>query len=406
MNFRDFNLNENLVQGLDAMGFDKPTPVQEKAIPYILAEKDLIACAQTGTGKTAAYLLPTLHKLAGNSSDHIDTVIVAPTRELALQIDQQVEGLAYFVGVSSIPVYGGGEASSWDQQKKALTKGAHVIIATPGRLIAHLNMGYVNLKNVRHLILDEADRMLDMGFYEDIMKIVKHLPEKRQTLMFSATMPPKIRALANKVMKEDPEQVNIAISKPAEGILQGAFLVYDDQKIELVRELIKNKEKQLPSIIIFSSTKSNVKLLEKEMKKLGFIAEAIHSDLDQKDRETVLRKFRNRETQVIVATDILSRGIDIEGVSMVINYDVPHDAEDYIHRVGRTARAESTGIAITFINNKDQYKFQNIERLIGKEVKKATLPAHFKPGPEYKPSKKHSKHYGKRVSTRNKNTKR
>lgn len=401
MTFQDFNLNEDLQQGLDAMGFNKPTPVQEMAIPHILAEKDLIACAQTGTGKTAAYLLPTLHKLANNKQDQIDTIIIAPTRELALQIDQQVEGLSYFVPVGSIPVYGGGDSASWDQQKKALTKGAHIVIATPGRFIAHLNMGYVNLKHVKHLILDEADRMLDMGFYEDIMKIIRYLPEDRQTLMFSATMPPKIRALAKKILK-DPEQVDIAISKTAEGIIQGAFLVYDDQKVELLKDLIKGKEKELPSVIVFSSTKSNVKLLEKEMKKLGFVVDGIHSDLEQKERETVLRNFKNRSTQMIVATDILSRGIDIEGVSLVINYDVPQDAEDYIHRVGRTARAASTGIAITLINEKDQQKFHRIESLLGKEIKKASLPAHFKPGPEYNPFKKNQKSFRKKPTRSNK----
>src|SRR5690606_14579127 len=386
MTFSELHLNKLILDGLSAMGFNDPTPIQQQAIPVVLAKKDLIACAQTGTGKTAAYILPTLHHLLDAESEHIDTIIIAPTRELALQIDQQVEGFAYFVSVNSIPVYGGGEAASWDQQKEALTQGANIVIATPGRFIAHLNLGYVDVSHVKRLILDEADRMLDMGFHDDIMKIINMLPKDRQTLLFSATMPPKIRTLSSKILK-NPEEVNIAISKPAEGILQGAFSVYNQQKIPLIKELIQGKEKELPSIIIFSSTKMNVKLLEKEISKLGFSAAAIHSDLDQSEREKVLMNFKNKKTQLLIATDIVSRGIDIDSISLVINFDVPQDAEDYIHRVGRTARAASTGIAITLINEEDQFKFSKIETLIGAPIKKASLPAHFEKGPEYDPIK-------------------
>lgn len=386
MTFKELQLNNLILDGLSAMGFQDPTPIQEQAIPIILNNKDLIACAQTGTGKTAAYLLPSLHHILDTENEFIDTLIIAPTRELALQIDQQVEGFAYYVPVNSIPVYGGGEAASWNQQKEALEQGAKIVIATPGRLIAHLNLGYVDVSHVKRLILDEADRMLDMGFHDDIMKIVNMLPKNRQTLLFSATMPPKIRTLAAKLLI-DPLEINIALSKPAEGILQGAFSVYNQQKIPLIIALLKGQEKKLPSVIIFSSTKMNVKALEKELQKLGLSANAIHSDLEQAEREKVLMDFKNKKTQILIATDIVSRGIDIDSISLVVNYDVPQDAEDYIHRVGRTARAASTGIAITLINEEDQYKFYKIEQLIGSPIKKASLPEDFENGPVYDPIK-------------------
>ena len=385
MTFDEFNFESNLLEGLNSMGFNKPTPIQEQAIPVILSNKDLIACAQTGTGKTAAYLLPILNKIAMEKNESIDTLIVAPTRELALQIDQALEGFAYFTSVSSIAVYGGGDGMGFEREKKALIQGANIIIATPGRLIAHLIMGYVNFSKVRHLILDEADRMLDMGFNEDIIRIINYLPPKRQNLLFSATMPPKIRTLAKRIL-HNPEQINIALSKPAEGILQAAYLVYNNQKVELIKELLKGKD--LISVLIFSSTKMNVKVIEKELQKIGFPARAIHSDLDQKERESVLIDFRNRKVRILVATDILSRGIDIEGISLVINYDVPDDAEDYIHRIGRTARAESTGIALTFVNEFDQQKLYQIETLIEAPINKIPLPAHIGTGPEYEPLKK------------------
>lgn len=376
------------MEGLLSMNFDKPTPIQEQAIPIILSDRDIIACAQTGTGKTAAYLLPVINKVIKTPGDYVNTLIIAPTRELAIQIDEALQGFAYFAPISCIAIYGGNDGFSFEQEKKALTQGANIIVATPGRLISHLNMGYVKMERLQHLILDEADRMLDMGFSQDINKIISFLPKKRQTLLFSATMPPKIRELAKNILI-NPQQINIALSKPAEGVLQGAYVVYNTQKMELLKGLLRGKD--LASILIFSSTKDNVKQLEKELLKLKFNVAAIHSDLDQDRRNEVLRDYKNRKLQTLVATDILSRGIDIDSIGLVINYDVPSDAEDYIHRVGRTARAESTGVAITFINPEDQRKFKKIEELIGSEVKKLPLPDGLGAGPEYNPEKNEGK---------------
>ena len=372
MNFSEFNLDPQLMEGLNSMGFETATPIQEKAIPVIMSGKDLIACAQTGTGKTAAYLLPILSKLTSVPSENVDTLIIAPTRELALQIERALEGFAYFTPVNAIAIYGGNDGTSFEREKKALSTGANIIIATPGRLLVHLNMGYVKFGKLKHLILDEADRMLDMGFYEDISKIITYLPKQRQTLMFSATMPPKIRNLANKNLI-NPEQISIAISKPAEGISQQAYLVNDNQKNRLIISLLDGKN--LQSVLVFASTKDSVKTLERELQKLRLSVKAIHSDLEQIERQDVLRDFTNRKTQVLVATDILSRGIDIDGIDMVINYNVPRNAEDYIHRIGRTARAKSDGVAITFVNTKDQFSFGKIEKFLGKEIPKMPLPA-------------------------------
>ncbi len=382
MTFSDFNLDPGIVEGLSAMNYQKPTPIQEKAIPIILDNKDIVACAQTGTGKTAAYILPILHKILRAENRHFNTLILAPTRELALQIDQQIAGLAYFASVSSIAVYGGGDGATWDQQKRAMEEGTDIIIATPGRLIAQLAMGTMRLDHLQHLILDEADRMLDMGFYDDIIKIINYLPKERQTLLFSATMPPKIRALANRILKS-PEEVSIAISKPAEGILQQAYVVYDPQKFALLKHILKAG--QYSSVIVFSNSKDNVKKLGPELKRAGFSVKAFHSDLEQSEREQILREFRSRQLTILVGTDILSRGIDVEGISLVVNFDTPHDAEDYVHRIGRTARAETTGTAITFINEKDQRKFFSIETLIGKVVPKLPLPVELGEGPAYEP---------------------
>ncbi len=355
------------------------------AIPVIMQKQDVIACAQTGTGKTAAYLLPILNNIVNSEKRHLNTLVIAPTRELAQQIDQQIEGFGYFLGVSSIPVYGGGDGAIWDQQKKALEAGVEIIIATPGRLIAQLASGTIKLDHVEHLVLDEADRMLDMGFYEDIIRIIKYLPAERQTLLFSATMPPKIRALANRILK-NPKEINIAISKPAEGILQLAYSVYDEQKEKLINILLKNN--QYTSIIIFASTKENVKKLDRSLQKIGLVAKAIHSDLEQNERENILREFKNKQLSILIGTDVLSRGIDVDGINLVINFDVPPDPEDYIHRIGRTARAATTGTAITLINGNDQRKFFRIESLIGKEIEKVKLPDELGAGPAYEPEKK------------------
>ncbi len=395
MKFIEFDIDDRIKEAVSYMGYETATPIQEKAIPVILSGKDLIACAQTGTGKTAAFLLPALSKILDSDGSYNKIVIITPTRELALQIDQQLQGLAYFLPISSIPVYGGGDGAVWEQQKKSIVEGADVIIATPGRLISHINLGYVDFKDLDFLILDEADKMLDMGFYDDIMKITKDMSPNRQTLMFSATMPPKFRELAKNILK-DHEEISIAISKPAENILQAAYLVYDNQKIELIKSLLQ--EKELHSAIIFSSTKSNVKNINSALKSQGLNSAAIHSDLGQEEREEVLRNFKNKKLQILVATDILSRGIDIVGIDLVINYDVPSDSEDYVHRIGRTARAEASGVALTFITDSDQYNFAKIEKFLEKEIYKIQLPAEIGVGPEYNPRKQqHRKPRPKKV---------
>jgi superfamily II DNA/RNA helicase len=384
--FYDFGLHDYVLDGLEAMGFETPTPVQQHAIPIVLKGRDLIACAQTGTGKTAAYLLPALDAIAYDGGGFVHTLIIAPTRELALQIDEQVQGFAFYAGVRSIAVYGGGDASSFETQKRGLTQGADLVIATPGRLISHLNLGYVKFDQVRQLILDEADRMLDMGFYEDIMKIVQYLPKERQNLLFSATMPPRIRELAKRTM-HDPEQVNIAISKPAEKIQQGAYLIHDKDKLDLLLHILKAKE-DLPSVIVFASTKIAVKNLEQRLRRKGINARYMSSDLEQDQRQEVMNGFANRKVRVLVATDVVSRGIDIDNISMVVNYDVPNDPEDYVHRIGRTARADADGIGITFINDTDQGRYARIEALIEREIEKLPLPEGIPEGPEYRPRKR------------------
>ncbi|MCU0422459.1 MAG: DEAD/DEAH box helicase [Bacteroidia bacterium] len=390
--FSNFNFTTSLQDGLDAMGFETPTPIQQEAIPLILSGKDLIACAQTGTGKTAAYLLPVMNKIIEAGSSTVNTLIIAPTRELAQQIDKQVEGLSYFTGLSSICVYGGNDGNAFAQQQKAMREGADIIVATPGRLLAMLtSSGSVDMSTIRHLILDEADRMLDMGFYDDIVRIINYLPKERQTLMFSATMPGKIRMLATKILNQ-PEQINIAISKPAEGILQQAYMVYDQQKNELLTQLLANQTEG--SIILFAGTKEKVKEVERELRRKKISVKAFHSDLDQAMREEIMRDFRNRELRMLIGTDILSRGIDVDGISLVINYDVPPDAEDYVHRIGRTARADTTGTAITFINPKDIRKFANIEALIGYEIIKLPLPDGLGEAPVYHQKPKSSKKHG------------
>ncbi|MEO6167855.1 MAG: DEAD/DEAH box helicase [Chitinophagales bacterium] len=398
MTFSDFNLCEPLLEGLDAMGFRKPTPIQEKVIPLILDGKDVIATAQTGTGKTAAYLLPVLHNISHNAIPHTSVLIISPTRELALQIDQSFQGLAYFTHASSIAVYGGSDGDVFEREKKAMRGGASAVIATPGRLLSHLNMGNSKFDQLDCLILDEADKMLDMGFYDDIIRIIGYAPPKRQNLLFSATMPPRMRELARRIMN-NPVEINIAMSKPAEGILQGAYLVHDHQKTPLLKKLLDpNKngpgEKKPSSVLIFSSTKSGVKALEKELRQMQLPAKAIHSDLTQEERENVLLSFRTKSTQILVATDILSRGIDIDSIGLVVNYDVPGDAEDYVHRVGRTARAESTGVALTFINERDQRKFAQIETLIERTIPKIALPPELGESPEWNLSKHHARTFG------------
>ncbi len=355
------------------MGFREPTPIQVEAIPAILQGRDLIGCAQTGTGKTAAYILPLLEKMIQMQGETraITTLVIAPTRELALQIDQHFEGFSYFAPVSSVPVYGGGDGTDWDIQKSAMLKGAEIVIATPGRLITHLKLGYLSLNQVKYLVLDEADRMLDMGFYDDIMQIIEYLPEKRQNLLFSATMPPEIRQLAKKILT-NPVEINISLAKPAEGILQTIYRVEKPLKTKLIVNLLSGKD--VTSILIFCSTKSSVKILERELAQLGFSVRSIHSDLVQKEREKVLLEFKNRKIQILVATDVISRGIDIESIDLIINYDTPQDAEDYVHRVGRTARAKATGVAITLVSKDEERIISRIEKLIGYSIFRSPLP--------------------------------
>ncbi|MFZ5972145.1 MAG: DEAD/DEAH box helicase [Bacteroidota bacterium] len=393
MTFHDFQFDTRITDSMDAMGFKNPTPIQQQAIPIILQGRDLIACAQTGTGKTAAYLLPVLNKIVRAEVRHLNTLIIAPTRELAQQIDQQAEGFGYFLGTSSLAVYGGGDGATWDQQRKALEEGADIIIATPGRLIAMLAGGTVKFDHLQHLVLDEADRMLDMGFFDDIVRIISYLPKQRQTLLFSATMPPKIRQLATKILT-NPHEINIAIAKPAAGILQQAYMTHDEQKGALLKHILRTVKWN--SVIIFASTKEVVKKLDQSFQKAKLPARAFHSDLEQAEREEILRGFKNKQINILIGTDVLSRGIDVEGISMVINWDVPPDPEDYVHRIGRTARAETTGTAITFINQRDQRKFYSIENLIGQTIPKLPLPEELGPAPEYQPELKIKRPPGKR----------
>jgi ATP-dependent RNA helicase RhlE len=371
--FDELDLNPELLESIVYMGFRETTPVQEKAIPVIMAGSDLIACAQTGTGKTAAYVIPIINQILNNQISYTHTLVLVPTRELAIQIDQQIQGLAYTLNITSLAVYGGGDGSGWDQERAALSKGAEFIVATPGRLISHLNQGYVKFSQIEVLVLDEADRMLDIGFYDDIMHIISYLPKKRQTLMLSATMPPKIRSLSRHIMK-NPAEIALEISKPAEGVIQAVYRLSDNQKLPLIKSLIADNP-DYQSILIFSSTKKKVYEIVRGLRSKDFHVEGISSDLEQKEREDMLSRFKARQTRVLVATDVLSRGIDIKDIDLVLNFDVPSDAEDYVHRVGRTARAENTGAAITLVSRSDSQKLQRIEKLIGYKIYMAPLPS-------------------------------
>ena len=384
MKFSELKLNANVLDALDAMRFDECTPIQEQAIPIILEGKDLIAVAQTGTGKTAAFLLPILNKLSegGHPEDAINCVIMSPTRELAQQIDQQMEGFSYFMPASSVAVYGGNDGILFEQQKKGLTLGADVVIATPGRLIAHLSLGYVDLSKVSYFILDEADRMLDMGFYEDIMQIVKYLPKERQTIMFSATMPAKIQQLAKTILN-NPAEIKLAVSRPADKIIQAAYVCYENQKLGIIRSLFTDEVPE--RVIIFASSKIKVKEVTKALKMMKLNVGEMHSDLEQAQREVVMHEFKAGRINILVATDIVARGIDIDDIRLVINFDVPHDSEDYVHRIGRTARANNDGVALTFISEKEQSNFKSIENFLEKEIYKIPVPAALGEAPEYKP---------------------
>ncbi len=382
MRFDDFFESDDLLDALWDMHFDEMTPIQEHAIPSVLEGRDLLACAQTGTGKTAAYLLPVIDMICtGNyPEDRVNCVIMAPTRELAQQIDRQMQGFSYFLPISSLPIYGGTDGHTYEQQRRGLKMGADVVIATPGRLMAHLQMGSVDLSDLSFFILDEADRMLDMGFYEDIMSIVKHTPADRQTLLFSATMPPKIRQLAKTILK-DPKEIKLSVSKPADKIEQLAYYCNETDKDKLLERILLDEG--MTRVIVFASSKLKVKQLARSLKIGNLKVGEMHSDLDQNKREDVMLDFKSGKINVLVATDIVSRGIDVDDIQMVVNFDVPREGEDYVHRVGRTARADRDGKAVTLINSKDRQKFQRIERLLGKPVTKAALPEGFNfDGPE------------------------
>ena len=382
--FKELPLCDAVQEGLDAMGFEVATPIQSMAIPPITEGKDLIGIAQTGTGKTAAFLLPTMHNIhESGGGNHIKCLIITPTRELALQIDQACEGFGYFSGTSSVAIYGGGSGSDFDREKNALTTGVDIAIVTPGRMISHMNLGYVDLSKLDVLILDEADRMLDMGFLGDINRIAEHCNPNRQTLLFSATMPERIGKLA-KSMLNDPVTVQIALSRPAEKVMQVAYPVHDDQKPKLLVSLLKDRG--LESVIVFSSRKRSISIIARSLSKAGLNVGSISSDLEQKDREDVMRRFRNRKVNVLVATDVVSRGIDIDNIEMVINYDVPPNEEDYVHRIGRTARAGRGGIGITLITPGEMRSFSRIEKLIDMEVRKEPLPEELGEGPVYDPN--------------------
>ena len=387
MRFDELDLSYDVLDALDAMNFSECTPIQEQAIPVALEGRDLLAVAQTGTGKTAAYLLPIISRLSEGQfpEDAVNCIVMAPTRELAQQIDRQMEGFSYFIPTNSVAIYGGTDGKEFARQERGLRMGADVVIATPGRLLAHLSMGYVDLSKVSFFILDEADRMLDMGFYDDIMQIVHQLPKDRQTLMFSATMPPKIQQLANTIL-HDPVEVKIAVSKPTDKIAQSAFVCYETQKTPILKHLFATTHSK--RVIVFASSKLKVKELARDLRRAHYKIGEMHSDLDQQARDEVMLGFRAGHIDILVATDIVARGIDIDDISMVVNYDVPHEPEDYVHRIGRTARANNDGKAVTFVSEKEQGKFGIIEKFLEYEVAKDEIPSELGEAPAYRPSRR------------------
>lgn len=385
MQFEELDLSDNILDALYDMRFEECTPIQAKTIPHILNGEDVMGIAQTGTGKTAAYLLPVLSLMDDYPQefphDAINCVVMAPTRELAQQIDQAMQGFGYYLdNISSLPVYGGNDGNRFDAEVRAMRQGAGVLIATPGRLISHLQIGNLDLSRCSFFILDEADRMLDMGFSEDILKIAKELPSTCQTIMFSATMPEKIESLAKTLLK-NPAEVKIAVSKPAEKIQQSAYVCYEPQKLLIIDSIFKQGD--LERVIIFSGKKTKVKDIAAKLRKMNINCGAMHSDLTQAERDDIMFKFKAGQITVLVATDIVSRGIDIDDIYMVINYDVPHDVEDYVHRIGRTARAQRDGRAITFVNEDDIYYFKQIEQFLEREVTKNAMPEGIDAGPDY-----------------------
>ena len=393
MYFTDFDFEDEVLDALDAMRFEKCTPIQEQTLQPLMDGRDLIGVAQTGTGKTAAYLLPVLNKLCTGEypEDAINCIIMAPTRELAQQIDRQLEGFTYFMQVSSVAVYGGNDGQRYEQELRGMAKGADIIVATPGRLISHITLGNIDLSKVSFFILDEADRMLDMGFCNDIMTIAKQLPKERQTMLFSATMPDEIRKLANDLLT-NPLQVTLALAKPADGITQQAYICHEGQKLGIINSIFENESSE--RVILFASRKTKVKEIARTIRKHGFNVGEMHSDLSQSERDEIMFQYKSRKIDMIVATDILARGIDIDDIRIVINYDVPRDCDDYIHRIGRTARAGSKGRAITFVSQEDQDYFKRIEDFIEQDVPKMDVPAELGETPAYEPKSKKSKGAG------------
>ena len=387
--FKELGLNPDIVEGIESMGISNPTAIQEKSIPAIIDGQDILGIAQTGTGKTAAFLLPVIQKITEETNrKNISALIIVPTRELATQIDQAIAAYGYFTDISSIPIYGGGDGKIFNQERHAIESGIDIIVATPGRLNMHINLGYVNFSALKFIILDEADRMLDMGFLPDIQRVLKVLPREKQSLLFSATMPDNIFSFASSILRT-PTIINIALSKPPSNVKQGAFVLFDNQKIGvLVDYLTPRKDK---GVIVFSSRKSQVSEIQNMLKRKGFSSLAMSSDLEQSEREFALNQFRNQQCKILVATDVMSRGIDIKGVDVVINFDVPGDAEDYVHRIGRTGRAEADGEAVTFIVPEDQYKFKKIETLIQTTIEKLPIDAKFGDLPEYNPKAQSAK---------------
>ena len=395
MRFDELDLSDDILDALDAMRFDNCTPIQEQSIPLVLEGRDIIAVAQTGTGKTAAYLLPVIDMLADKpTSDRVSCIVMAPTRELAQQIDRQMEGFSYYIPVTSTAIYGGTDGATFAAQQRAIKEGADVVIATPGRLLAHMQMGYVDLSGVEYFILDEADRMLDMGFYDDIMQIATKLPRERQTLMFSATMPPRIQQLASAILR-DPAEVKIAVSRPTDKIAQSAYICHDAQKAAIMKHLLREVNSE--RVIVFASSKLNVRDLARTLRRSGFKAAEINSDLEQDARDQVMLDFRAGRVDVLVATDILSRGIDFDDITMVVNYDVPRACEDYVHRIGRT-----DGMAVTLVGPKDQAKFGQIEKFLGYEVRKEEIPAEIGETPEYRPERRQGSGRGNKSRLGNK----
>ena len=399
MYFTDFDFEDEILDALDAMRFETCTPIQEKTIQPLMEGRDLIGVAQTGTGKTAAYLLPVLNKLCSGSypEDAINCIIMAPTRELAQQIDRQLEGFTYFMSISSVAVYGGNDGQRYQQELRGMSRGADIIVATPGRLISHINLGNIDLSRVSFFILDEADRMLDMGFYNDIMTIAKQLPQKRQTMLFSATMPQEIRRLADNIL-DNPVHITLSLAKPADGIKQQAYICYEPQKTDIVKHLFSNEKPE--RVILFTSRKNKVKDISLALKKQGYNIGEMHSNLSQTERDDIMYRFKSRQIDIVVATDILARGIDIDDIRLVINYDVPRDCDDYIHRVGRTARAGNEGRAVTFVSVEDQSYFGKIEDFMEQDVEKLPLPDELGEAPEYNPKQNSTKNKRSRHSNR------